>query len=211
MRKVIIRFNRLCFGGACSQLEKLTFEYEGGNFNVSPPSCPKYSGTVFDKIWDWRSNELNSGEVNTCLAGYNEKELATLICGWENLRPYYRLAWKVHAPALNDDCIYWVHPSQNRTLTLGELAMLAGWDRLPEKLSDLWERLPPSIETWISTHKAWQASGAWKEQDFESIYLNGKWFPEDSKNKEVKTFEFLELVPNNVGRIFPKEANAKLQ
>jgi hypothetical protein len=226
VRIVNLQFNRIAFGGASSGLVKLSFEYEN-NFNIAPPDCPKFGGTVYDCIWLWQDNKLGSGLENTCLAEYEEAYLKTLPSGLypedfakyggpepPSEKRYYRLAWKAKAPDImkaGEACAYWVHPFLDRTLTFGELTVIAGWEYLPENPSDLWTKFQPGLSKWIETHKVWAASGAWKEQDFESVYCGDsrKWTASDAKGKEAKSFLFTELEPNNTGRNFPAEVNKR--
>lgn len=216
-----LEFVPSAFNSAMGGLRRVAIEYaEGLRFNIVPPEFPKYGGTVYDFIWEWRNNKTNTNEVtdeNTVVPIPPEDAVyvSRMPCGvesetlsryrWEmppSGRNYKRLTWRVGCSAIEfPDAWRWLHPWQNRHLSYGELCVLFGYEYLPETLEN--ETLPPTFYEWLDVQLSYTLSGGWKEQDFSSVYDGKKWHAKYSHDERVKTFDMKELRPNNIGREFP--------
>lgn len=114
-----------------------------------------------------------------------------------------RIAWDRQCPTLHSGARRLVHPSLDRTLTVGELSAIMGWgDRIPsgmDPVAQLVKGVCPDAGEWL----AWQAlqyiRDVWGKVDFSSKYCHqdGVWKGEHHADKPVeKVFHLTQYSPD---------------
>lgn len=114
-----------------------------------------------------------------------------------------RLRWDGHCPTMSSSCGQFVHPRENRPLTVGELAALMGWpDDItplgPKPMFQIAKGICPEVGVWLGLQCRLYLDDYWKDgEDWESSYdrTSGEWYGGDATGKTEKTFHMNEYAP----------------
>lgn len=117
-----------------------------------------------------------------------------------------RLCWDKHSPVISSTSGAFIHPRQDRPLTVGEIAALMGWPEgfIPrglEPVAQIGKGVVPATGAWLAEQVRACIDGDWGEDDFESSYdhRTKQWRGDHTPDKLEKTFNMTYYVPPLLG------------
>lgn len=77
-----------------------------------------------------------------------------------------------------------IHPTEDRPLTVGEIAAMMGWPEGhipvgPDPVAQIGKGVVPATAAWLAAQIRDYLEDVWGEDDFESTYRSGDWFGTD--------------------------------
>lgn len=106
-----------------------------------------------------------------------------------------RLAWCTWSPTVHSGVRRWIHPEQNRPLTLREVCLIAGWPMGvypvgPEPFEQIAKGVCPDAGEWIAQQAQKCLQGQWPD-DWASRYDpdEATWVGDITRGQEQKTFD----------------------
>lgn len=105
-----------------------------------------------------------------------------------------RLNWLRPSPTLHSSAGRWLHPDLNRPLTVGELAAMMGWKRIPvgpNPIAQMAKGICPEVGEWLGRQIELCLTNSWGDDDFESSYddRTNEWVGRDTTGELVKEFD----------------------
>lgn len=106
-------------------------------------------------------------------------------------------------PVITGNGFRFIHPTQHRSLTVGELCRLMGWPRGivprgPNPGAEIGKGICPEVGTWLARQVDHYMNNDWGAEDWASTYdaRRGAWVGEESMNGAAeKVFELTALCP----------------
>lgn len=93
-----------------------------------------------------------------------------------------RLRWDGHSPTISSTSSRFIHPLQDRPLTVGEIAALMGWPKGhipvgPDPVGQIGKGVVPATGSWLAVQIENYFNGTWGDDDFQSSYnaQSGAW------------------------------------
>jgi len=150
------------------------------NFDVNHMAefCYDVLPEAYKDRWDWRVSTLPF-----------------------SLHSAHRLIPEHTMPVISSSSFRFVHPIEDRTLTLRELARLMGWPPSITPVGDhpigqIGKGVVPAVGTWLAEQCLMYLDDAWGGEDWESSYCSkrnewvGKWLKEDQPEKTFNLTKF---------------------
>jgi len=110
-----------------------------------------------------------------------------------------RLNWLRPCPTLHSSAGRFIHPSQNRPLTVGELSAIMGWPNIPvgpRPVAQIAKGIVPAVGKWLAEQVELSYRGHWGRDDWESSFndATGTWDGQDAEGQLEKTFDMTKYV-----------------
>jgi site-specific DNA-cytosine methylase len=124
-----------------------------------------------------------------------------------------RLVWTLNCPTIFSSAGRFIHPDQDRPLTLGEISTIMGWPEPPHNenngacIAEIAKGVCPCVGEWVATQAAHYLNDAWGSDDYESSYkhLTGEWIGKDCNGSVEKVFNLTHYLPSLSKRDYPYE------
>jgi site-specific DNA-cytosine methylase len=105
----------------------------------------------------------------------------------------HRLNWLRPHPTIHSSAGRFIHPWLHRPLTVGELATVMGWPRIPvgpNPIGQIAKGVCPEVGTWLAQQVRLYLNNHWGNDDWESSYDHHKceWVGRDTHGAIEKTF-----------------------
>jgi len=123
-----------------------------------------------------------------------------------SLHGIVRLNWLRPCPTLHSSAGRFLHPIKNRPLTVGELATVMGWPRIPvgdRPVAQIAKGIVPAIGAWLMKQVELSMANHWGEDDWESSFCDNsqEWVGRDTTGQLEKTIDMTKYV----GKLFDKD------
>lgn len=183
------------------------YEYQG-TFKHSDLHYSLDSSLYLDEDAQFIVDQLPRGyNFNTFARYYYDKLPPRYRAKWDDRiseMPFsmhcpYKLNYDSPAPTLWGSCQF-VHPTQNRLLTIREIATIMGWDFFPvgrTPIGQIAKGIVPAVGTWLAEQVTQYLSGSWGSDDFASKYKSEikQWIEAPMTHNE-KVFDLTEFKTN---------------
>lgn len=119
-----------------------------------------------------------------------------------SLHAIFRLNWLRPAPTLFSSSVRWIHPDENRPVTIGELSTMMGWREgtIPVgqwPVRQISKGIVPAVGKWLAEQVELYFNNHWSSDDYESTFNanTGTWEGEDTTNRLEKIFDLTTYKP----------------
>lgn len=182
-----------------------------------------YYKEEYDADTSWRMNEHDEHAVKSLPNGWGLNTLAKFRGErlsqkyrdvWEyrnsdmpfSLHCVHRLPWLRPCPTIHSGARMLVHPEHDRTLTIGELAKLMGWEGIPsgpKPVEQIAKGVVPAAGEWLARQALDYLDDKWGDDDWESSYdpVKCEWVGRQTKGERVKWFDMTKYT----GQLFDRE------
>ncbi len=117
-----------------------------------------------------------------------------------------RLQWLRPSPTIHSSAGRWIHPTLHRPLTIGEIAAIMGWPKIPIEANPvalIAKGVVPAVGAWLAEQVRLSYVKYWGNEDWESSFddRTATWVGGDTSDKLEKTFD----MTCYVGKLFDLE------
>ena len=120
-----------------------------------------------------------------------------------------RIAWDMQCPTIHGSAGRFLHPSEDRPLTVREMSLLMGWPdgmtpRGYNPVGQIAKGVCPEVGVWLAEQVQLYLDDEWGDEDYESSYddLAGQWVGRRcDPGQTEKVFDLTKYAPAKVEKM----------